>query len=1066
MERYAPLLVGLSQFRSSLLFLGLFVAACCWTLFSFRDDISQQISRIAVERVNLDLQPCGWTLQIGSTQMVSTTALVVSNISLLPPGSDEPGISIESLVIDFSNRWAAGEAAIPDVQSLVVDQSMILVHTKNLNPDDLRRLSERVRELQLRPDRSPEFLIRDSTCQILGEPDMPHLELRKVNLRTIEEDKQSSTICDCESDFFHHGAVRFLHPTAERPWLCESQIDQVSLDDSALEIARELGIGGVDQISHLGGQFNLNFRAGPDEQGQMFYEVTGRGQRVNVLHKQIATPISNGTFDFEVRNDILKLTNIRASLGGGDCRATYSQQGLLSRQDFEFQGQLDNLNVTPQLGEVLNEQGRKFFADFSPTGLVSVRFHIGETNKTPFRSIRANVHDLAVTYVKFPYTLEHFVGNFSFIDNRCELDVQSLVGAEILTLKGFVQNPGPRAVMDIQFECPGNLPFDDKLFRAIKTYPNIYKQVLAMKPRGQVSVEGRIQKTDPQLPVNLNYTIALDQCLVRHDSFDYPFKNVSGKVVVQGQQVSFQDVLGENLNSKVTCNGNWNPQDGLKLRFWCQNVSLDEQLRLAVPEMVKHVWHDLLPSGKIPLVRVDLTHTPNSDAPQVNLQIDSRSDKQSAESSLAVKPIAFPYEIGNIEALITFENNKIKIADFHGAHGRTWVTCRGEGDYSPTGWTLQLTDLLTGAIPVNQDFLSALPVGLQCPLEQLNFQGSFNLSGSMRLSGGHQSEQGLAPNFNSASEVARVSFVAPVEATRERPPPSMSWDLRLDVDRGEMYVGLEVADLHGQIRLIGAFDGTRAYSEGEIAIESMTVLNTQITNVKGPIWIDQDHVGVGFFATPLGSKPNPLSLSGDVFGGQIEFDGQTWHDERQKFYLQTTVSNVSLRSAAANFAPAMESIDGRSQLALRLSGDSGAIDSLQGEGLIKMYNARIYELPVLLATLKQLRNFNEDKSAFDSGSIDFGIKGKVISISRIELNGEPISLIGNGQIDLDQNVELNFYSIVGRNRFEIPIISDLYKASSQQIMWINVGGTLRSPRTSQEILPGVNEGLRELFNQK
>ena len=1054
------------QFRSYLFFLSLIVAACCWAIVSFRDDISQKISDFAVEKLNLDLEPCGWRLLVGPTKLISATQFLVSDIRLIPPGSNEPGVSIESVVINLSSPWAEGKNEIPLAQSLVVDQTRIRVHICNLQPDDINRLSKRISELKSRPVKGPEFLIRDATCQIEAEPDMPHLELRKVNLRTVEQDGRILTICACESDFFQQGAVRFLHQSAHLPWICESQIDQVSLDNSALEIARELGIGGVDQISHLSGQFSLNLRASPDKSGRMNVFASGNGQRVNVMHKLIATPISNGTFDFEIQEDTLTISNIRAGLGGGDCRATYSQQGLLNRGDFEFQGQIDNLDVSPQLGAVLDEQGRKFFADFLPTGLVSLQFHVGKKADQPFRSVHANVHDLAITYAKFPYHLEHFVGNFSFVNNRCDLDVQSLMGAEIITLKGFVQNPGPSAVMDIQFECPGNLPIDDKLFRAIKVHPNIHKQVLALKPRGQFSVTGRMQKPDPKLPVNLNYTLVLDQCQLRHDSFDYPFRNVGGKIVVQGQQVDFQEILGENLNSKVSCNGNWNSQDGLALRFWGQNVALDEQLRIAVPNSVKQVWSELRPAGKIPLVRVDLVHPRNAKSPNVDLQIDSRSDRKSNENSLSIKPAAFPYEIGNLETLITFENNKIEIADLHAAHGRTWVTCRGAGEFSPQGWTLRLTDLLTGAIPVNQDFLSALPVGLQCPLENLDYQGSFNLSGTMTLSGGLLNPNDLATGseFNPDGDIAKVAFVAPQKSGQNS--TTMNWDLRLDVDHGEMDVGLHVSEVHGQIRLVGAYDGTRAYSDGAIALESMTVLNTQVTNVKGPIWIDQDHVGVGFFATPLGSKPHPMSMSGDVLGGQIEFDGHTWFDGRQKFYFQTTVSNISLRAAAANFAPNLESIDGRSQLALRLSGDSGATDSLQGEGLVKMYNARIYELPVLLATLKQLRNFNEDKSAFDSGHVDFGVKGKVISIGRIELNGEPISLIGNGQLDLDQNVDLNFYSIVGRNRFEIPLISDLYKAGSQQIMWINVGGTLKAPRTSQEILPGVNESLKELFNPR
>ncbi|MEQ1906703.1 MAG: hypothetical protein ABL888_21135, partial [Pirellulaceae bacterium] len=266
-ERFAPLQEGFAQFRSYLFFLSLIVAACCWTLVSFRDDISQQISSFAVEKLNADLQPCGWRIQVGSTKLISATQFLVTDINLIPPNRNEPGISIESMLVNLSSPWAEGKEEIPLAQSLVVDQSTIRIHTSNLNPDDLLRLSERISELRSRPMKGPEFLIRDSICQIVGEPEMPHLELRKVNLRTFEKDGRSSTIGACESDFFQQGAVRFLHPTADLPWLCESQIDRVSLDDSALEIARELGIGGVDQISHLSGQFSLSLRAGPDEGG-------------------------------------------------------------------------------------------------------------------------------------------------------------------------------------------------------------------------------------------------------------------------------------------------------------------------------------------------------------------------------------------------------------------------------------------------------------------------------------------------------------------------------------------------------------------------------------------------------------------------------------------------------------------------------------------------------------------------------------------------------------------------------------------------------------------------------
>ena len=58
---------------------------------------------------------------------------------------------------------------------------------------------------------------------------------------------------------------------------------------------------------------------------------------------------------------------------------------------------------------------------------------------------------------------------------------------------------------------------------------------------------------------------------------------------------------------------------------------------------------------------------------------------------------------------------------------------------------------------------------------------------------------------------------------------------------------------------------------------------------------------------------------------------------------------------------------------------------------------------------------------------------------------------------------MNFYSVMGRNRLHIPILSDLANASSQQIMWWKVAGTFADPQIRTEILPGLNESINALF---
>ena len=81
----------------------------------------------------------------------------------------------------------------------------------------------------------------------------------------------------------------------------------------------------------------------------------------------------------------------------------------------------------------------------------------------------------------------------------------------------------------------------------------------------------------------------------------------------------------------------------------------------------------------------------------------------------------------------------------------------------------------------------------------------------------------------------------------------------------------------------------------------------------------------------------------------------------------------------------------------------------------------------------------------------------------IVLNGDAMSLIGEGTVDLDSNVDLDFYSLIGRNGFEIPVITELYKRGSQQFWWIKVNGTLDDPITEHEVLPGLNDTLKRLF---
>jgi hypothetical protein len=66
-------------------------------------------------------------------------------------------------------------------------------------------------------------------------------------------------------------------------------------------------------------------------------------------------------------------------------------------------------------------------------------------------------------------------------------------------------------------------------------------------------------------------------------------------------------------------------------------------------------------------------------------------------------------------------------------------------------------------------------------------------------------------------------------------------------------------------------------------------------------------------------------------------------------------------------------------------------------------------------------------------------------------------------MDLQRHINLNFYSLVGRDNLRVPLISDALGLASQQILLIHVGGTLDEPELKREAFPGLNDTLQQIF---
>jgi len=169
-----------------------------------------------------------------------------------------------------------------------------------------------------------------------------------------------------------------------------------------------------------------------------------------------------------------------------------------------------------------------------------------------------------------------------------------------------------------------------------------------------------------------------------------------------------------------------------------------------------------------------------------------------------------------------------------------------------------------------------------------------------------------------------------------------------------------------------------------------------------------------------------------------------------------------LAQCAREVMPGRQKLGGKILATADLTGSGRTRNALSGKGRITLSEGNVYELPVMISLLKILTISEPNQKAFSDGTIDYHIAGEHIYFDQIAFHGDAISLRGSGQMNFQSQIELTFYCLVGRGELDLPLIKQVVRAASQQLMLIHVGGTLQNPEPRQEALPALNQALQQL----
>jgi len=230
--------------------------------------------------------------------------------------------------------------------------------------------------------------------------------------------------------------------------------------------------------------------------------------------------------------------------------------------------------------------------------------------------------------------------------------------------------------------------------------------------------------------------------------------------------------------------------------------------------------------------------------------------------------------------------------------------------------------------------------------------------------------------------------------------------------------------------------------------------------------MDPGGVRFGSNAATAGAGTAARRLSARLAGGTLLLDGSVAAGEPGTFALAAALGDADLERLAADVTGAANRYRGRVFGGVEVTGSRAGRHSLMGRGQIRLRDADIYELSVVVALLKILRVKAPDRNAFGSSVVDFRIEGPRAYLDNIELAGDAISLVGAGEIDFDSNINLTFRSIMGDAETQLPAMKRLLGGASGQFLLVHVDGTLADPVTTTEAFPTLAAALQRLQAQR
>ncbi|RIK84174.1 MAG: hypothetical protein DCC68_01950 [Planctomycetota bacterium] len=797
------------------------------------------------------------------------------------------------------------------------------------------------------------------------------------------------------------------------------------------------------------------------------FEFHGKLTGGHVDDRRLPNPVTDIAARFRYDREGASIEQATARFGSAELTASLTAKRGPGCYTVDVAANATNVTAERQWIDALPRAGQDVWRKFLPEGQADVTFHAAFDGArwTPFAQV--DFRDTSFAYHKFPYRARNAFGRVEWRNNAITVDATAYVAGRPVRLRSKTVNPGPNYTGWAEVTAD-RIDMSEELLAAMPE--KAAKVIRSLAGRGYGSFYGRFERPNPDSPtVHHRMTIGVDDAAIRYEKFPLSIEGIRGALTAVDNHWTWDNLHAAGIRSS----GEWIP-DGdsgrLVVRIDADNVALDEPLRVALPPAAQQAWYDLRPRGVLDAVNVQVDW--HARARKLDLIVDAAKHPPrpgaASVASLPTEPISaepswFPVRFENVTGQARYRNGRITFSNLQANRGRARVTASAACDHTPDGaFRVQIDQLNVERLDVDRELIAAAPGKLRTALARLSLSEPIDVRGGFGVS---RYAAPAPPAATASVNPARADRIQPFRPAAQEPPRAAvaaDWDLTFMLQGNSLDAGVKLDNLHGEVRLVGqqAADGVMACL-GNLDLDAASFRGIQFGQIQGPLEITDKQILFGTRARRFAPGEKPAPLTARLFGGTVTGDAVVALGDHPTFWLAAQLANGDVRQYALEMIPGRQQVSGRVFASTQLWGGE-ELHALRGEGRIRLRDADVYQLPVMVAMLKVLSVRAPDATAFTDGDIDYRVEGNHVYLDRINVKGDAISLLGRGEANLDRQIKLNFYTVVGRDEWQLPIVRPLLGEASRQMMQIRVDGTLDNPQVKPEAFPEAKQFLQQV----